>query len=331
MSDLTLKNRPRRLRMHPIVRGMVSETRLTPQDFIYPLLIKAGISNPQPVSSMPGVSQFPLSALSQELDEIVDLGVQAVLLFGIPEHKDDIGSAAFAPEGIVQQAIRLIKQQHPDLLVIADVCCCEYTNHGHCGPLMEDRHGWTVDNDATLPLLAKQAVSLVQAGADIIAPSGMIDGMVHTIRQGLDQAAYHTVPILSYTVKYASHHYAPFREAAEGAPQKGDRKSYQMDMANANEALREAKLDIEEGADMLMVKPALPYLDIIRNLTEYYPEIPTVAYQVSGEYAMIHAAGEKGWLDADNVMYEQLLAIKRAGARMIITYAAKSILRQLSA
>jgi porphobilinogen synthase len=317
-----LINRPRRLRNHPKLRALLSETTLTVNDLVQPLFITHGANVHKPISTMPGQAQFSVDKVGDEAKAIADLGIPAVLLFGIPESKDAEGSSSWQDDGVIQQAIREIKKTAPDLLVIADVCFCEYTDHGHCGVLCEKS---TVDNDKTLPLLAKQAVSFASAGADILAPSGMMDGMVAVIREGLDEAGFEHLPILSYAVKYASSLYGPFREAAEGSPQFGDRKTYQMNPANSHVALREAELDIQEGADMLMVKPAVNYLDIIYRLKQTFPEMPLGAYHVSGEYAMIKAAAEKEWIDERKVALEILLSIKRAGADFVITYFAKDI------
>jgi porphobilinogen synthase len=318
--------RPRRLRFHPRLRRMVAETRLFPEDFIYPLFVCPGEGVRKEISSMPGNFNLSVDHLLEECREIQGLGVMAVLLFGLPPRKDEIGSGAFAEDGIVQQAVRAIKAVFPDLLVITDVCMCEYTSHGHCGPI---RNG-EVDNDATLELLARTALSHAKAGADIVAPSDMMDGRVRAIRQELDGNGFEHTPILSYAAKYASGFYGPFREAAQSAPQFGDRCSYQMDPANQREALREVALDIEEGADIVMVKPAMPYLDVIyRVKTEF--EVPVAAYQVSGEYAALVAAHRNGWLDRDRTILESLLSIKRAGADLIITYFAKDAVRLIRA
>lgn len=311
--------RLRRLRQNARLGNLLTETHLTTQDFVLPLFIKEGIDAKQTITSMPGHFQLTLADLEKEIEEIKRLNISGVILFGIPAYKDATGSSAYQTDGIVQQAILKIKKIAPDLLVITDLCCCEYTDHGHCGVLREQQ----VDNDATLALLIKQAVSHVQAGADVIAPSGMMDGAVAAIRSGLDQESYTHIPILSYAVKYASALYGPFREAAESTPKIGDRKSYQMNPANSAEALREAALDIQEGADMLMVKPAGAYLDVICRVKQTYPQIPLAAYQVSGEFAMIKAAASNGWIDERQVALESLLAIKRAGADFILTYFAK--------
>ena len=318
-----LLNRPRRLRHLSAVRDLVRETTLSMDDFILPLFIRFGKGENTPISSMPGHYQITLDNLPKEIEIIVALKIKGVILFGLPEHKDDQGSEGFNDHGVVQTAIRLIKKIAPDLLVISDICCCEYTNHGHCGIIKKCGASFILDNDATLEILQKQALSHAKAGADIVAPSGMIDGMVGAIREVLDENNFSHLPILSYSVKYASSLYAPFREAANGAPQFGDRKTYQMDPANSNEALREAELDVQEGADMLMVKPAGAYLDIVYRIKENFPELPLAAYQVSGEYAMIKAAVKMGWLDENKAIIESLTSIKRAGADLIATYYAK--------
>ncbi len=317
--------RPRRLRKTPAIRAMVRETHLTPSDFIAPLFVTEGKGVRNPISSMPGQFQLSIDELIAEAKEIFALDIPAVILFGIPAIKDDVGSDAMSDEGIIARAVRAMKEAVPDLLVITDVCFCEYTDHGHCGVL----HGHDVDNDATLANLQKQAVVHARAGADMVAPSGMMDGMVGAIREALDAEGFTDVPIMSYAVKYASGFYGPFREAAESAPQFGDRSTYQMDPPNSREALREAQLDVEEGADILMVKPAMPYLDILYQVRQTFG-LPTAAYQVSGEYAMLHAAAQNGWLDLDRVMMESLIAIKRAGADMILTYFAKDAARRLN-
>lgn len=318
--------RPRRLRLHPTLRAMVRETQLAPDDFIYPLFVTHGKKVKNEIRSMPGVFQWSPDLLAREAETIANLKIPAVILFGIPEAKDAIGLENFAPDGIVQQATRIIKDAVPDLIVITDVCLCEYTDHGHCGILNVDRphlpQGYVL-NDETLAVLAKVAVSHAEAGADVVAPSGMMDGMVAVIRSALDENSFDHVPILSYSTKYASGFYGPFREAAQGAPKFGDRKTHQMDPANAREALRETAIDVAEGADMLMVKPALPYLDIIRQTRDQFPELPLAAYNVSGEYAMVKAAAANGWVDEERVTLELLTGIKRAGADLIITYHAK--------
>jgi len=311
--------RPRRLRRGETLRRMVQETRLRREDLIYPMFVAPGKGVRQEVPSMPGVFRLSVDKLMEEAKVVADLGIPAVLLFGLPQKKDETGSEAASPKGAVQQAVRQLKKQVPNLVVITDVCLCGYTSHGHCGLL---RPGGEVDNDATLEVLAQVAVSHAQAGADIVAPSDMMDGRVGAIREALDEVGLEMTAILSYAVKYASSFYGPFRDAADSAPQFGDRRSYQMDPANAREALREATLDVEEGADILMVKPAMPYLDILARLRPEF-DLPLAAYQVSGEYAMIKAAAQKGWLDETAVMLESLLSIKRAGADLILTYFAK--------
>ena len=300
------------------------ETSLTANDFVYPLFACEGEGIRREICSMPGVFNFSIDELVKEAEDAKETGVSAVIIFGLPAQKDEQGSEAFAENGIVQKAIRAIKREVKDLLVIADTCLCEYTSHGHCG-LIENND---VANDSTLNLLAKTAVSQAQSGADIIAPSGMMDGMVAAIRQGLDEAGFSNTPILSYAIKYASAFYGPFRDAADSAPQFGDRRSYQMDAANFREALREADLDVEQGADMLMIKPALPYLDVIKAARERY-NLPIGAYQVSGEYAQIKAAAQLGWIDEERVMMESLTSIKRAGADIILTYFAKEAIKRL--
>jgi porphobilinogen synthase len=317
--------RPRRLRATPAIRGMVRETELNARDFIYPLFVRHGEGRNE-IRSMPGVYQLSVEESLREAEAAMRSGVSAVILFGIPAEKDPIGLENFASDGIVQQAIRAIKKEIPEMVVVTDICLCEYTDHGHCGILNTGEHfqaglpeGYVL-NDPTLDILAKVAVSHAECGADIVAPSGMMDGMVASIREALDASGYENLPIMSYSVKYASSFYGPFREAAEGAPKFGDRKSHQMDPANVREALREAALDIDEGADMLMVKPALAYLDVIRVVKDAYPELPLVAYNVSGEYSMIKAAAQNGWIDEVKATLETLTSIKRAGADLIITY-----------
>ncbi|GAB6932934.1 porphobilinogen synthase [Calditerricola satsumensis] len=316
--------RLRRLRRTPALRALVRETQLSVDDLIYPLFVVEGENIKEEVPSMPGVYHFSLDRLDEEVGEAVHLGLKAVILFGVPRHKDEVGSEAYAEDGIVQRATRRIKEQYPDLVVIADTCLCQYTSHGHCGVVENGE----VLNDPSLELLVKTAVSQAAAGADVIAPSNMMDGFVHAIRKGLDEAGYTHVPILSYAVKYASAFYGPFRDAAHSAPQFGDRKTYQMDPANAREALREARADVEQGADLLMVKPALAYLDIIRLLKEHF-DLPVAAYNVSGEYSMVKAAAANGWIDERAVVMELLTGIKRAGADLILTYFAKDVARWL--
>jgi porphobilinogen synthase len=302
---------------------MVRETRLAVADFIYPMFVSAGQNQNLAIQAMPGIFQRSVDQLDREIREIESLGIPAVLLFGLPEHKDELGSGAYDPNGVVQQAIKKIKDLCPQLMVITDVCLCEYTSHGHCGVIKADK---TVDNDQTLELLAREALSHVQAGCDMVAPSDMMDGRVAYIRNCLDQNGYENTPIMSYAAKFASGFYGPFREAADCAPQFGDRRSYQMDPANFQEALREVELDIQEGADIVMVKPALAYLDVIREVKTRFG-IPTAAYNVSGEYSMIKAAAAQGWINEEAVMLEVLTAIKRAGADLIISYAAKDAAR----
>jgi porphobilinogen synthase len=310
--------RPRRLRANENIRRMVRETKLSPDDFIYPLFVTHGKGVKKEINSMPGNFQQSVENIVKDCQEVQGLGIPAVLLFGIPEHKDEVGSEAYSDEGIVQHAIKAIKNKLPELIVITDVCLCEYTSHGHCGVV---KNG-AVLNDATLELLVKEALSHAKAGADMVAPSDMMDGRVHAIRHALDSEGYSDTPIMSYAAKYASSFYGPFREAAESTPQFGDRRSYQMDAPNSREALREVALDIEEGADIVMVKPALAYLDIIYQVRQQY-NVPVAAYNVSGEFSMIKAAAKLGWIDGERAMLESLLAIKRAGADIILTYFAK--------
>lgn len=314
--------RMRRLRRTPALRRMVRETEVDAGDLILPLFVVPGEGVRRPVGSMPGVAQTSVDELVRDAVEAYELGIPAVLLFGVPASKDEVGSEGYADDGVVQQAVRALKREVPDLVVITDVCLCEYTSHGHCGVIRDG----TVENDETLDLLARQALSHARAGADIVAPSDMMDGRVGVIRRALDDEGFTDVAILSYAAKFASVFYGPFREAAESTPSFGDRRSYQMDPANAEEAIREVRLDVDEGADILMVKPALPYLDILHRVREE-TGYPVFAYQVSGEFAAIMAAGEKGWLDADAALREALLSIKRAGATMIITYWAREFVR----
>ncbi len=319
------ESRPRRLRQNATFRAMIRETRLDVAQLILPVFVMPGKGRREPVASMPGVLRFSVDELVKEAKECQTLGLRSLILFGLPEKKDGLGSGAYARNGIVQRAIRELKDKVPSMLVITDVCLCEYTDHGHCGCL----DGHEVDNDATLELLAKTALSHAEAGADMVAPSDMMDGRVGEIRSALDEAGLYRVPIMSYAVKYASAFYGPFRDAAECAPRFGDRRAYQMDPANSREALREATLDVEEGADILMVKPALSCLDIISRLHDEF-DLPVAAYQVSGEYAMIKAAAERGWIDEHKVMAESLVAIRRAGADMVLTYFAKDMARLLA-
>lgn len=326
MSSIQLPLRLSRLRTSPASRALIRETRLHVEQFIAPLFISEEIKERREIKSMPGQFQLSLECVAEEIEEISQLGIPAVLLFGIPNHKDACGSESFNDEGIVQKAIRTIRSVNKNLLIISDLCFCEYTDHGHCGVL----RGEAIDTEKTLELLAKQAISHAKAGADWVAPSGMTDGMVSAIRKGLDNEHFNHIPILSYSAKYCSCLYGPFREAAQGAPQFGDRKSYQMDPANSNEAIRESTLDLMEGADMLMVKPAGFYLDIIQKLKQNFPEVPLCAYQVSGEYSMIKNAARQHLIKEDLAIFESLTAIKRAGADFIISYFAKDIARLLN-
>lgn len=323
ISDIDF-SRHRRLRSSASMRAMVRETQLTANDLIYPLFVIEGDNIKNEVPSMPGVYQLSLDHLQAEMEEIQTLGVQAVMLFGIPKEKDAEGTGAYDESGIVQQATRFIKSRFPNLLVIADTCLCEYTSHGHCGVIRNQ----DVENDASLALLAETAVSQAKAGADIIAPSNMMDGFVTVIRRSLDAAGYEHIPIMSYAVKYASAFYGPFRDAADSTPEFGDRKTYQMDPANRKEAIREARSDVEEGADLLIVKPALAYLDIVRDIKNNF-DLPIVAYNVSGEYAMVKAAAANGWVDEQAVVLEKLISMKRAGADLILTYFAKDVAKWL--
>ncbi len=316
--------RPRRLRANENIRRLVRETHLSVDDLIYPMFVVHGENTAIEISSMPGCYQYSVDKLVDAAKEIASLGIPATILFGIPESKDSHGSEAYAEDGIIQQAVRAIKDAVPDLLVITDVCLCEYTDHGHCG-IIENGE---VQNDPTLDLLVKESISHAHAGADVIAPSDMMDGRVGAIRYALDEEGYDHIPIMAYSAKYASAFYGPFREAAESAPQFGDRRSYQMDPANAEEALREVALDIEEGADIVMVKPALSYLDVIHQVKSEF-QMPVAAYNVSGEYAMVKAAAQNGWIDEKRVALELLTSIKRAGADMILTYFAKSVVEWL--
>ena len=316
--------RLRRTRQNETLRSLVRETHLAIEQLIYPLFIAEGLREPREVASMPGIMQWPLEHVGREAERIVSLEIPAVLLFGIPNEKDEVGSQAYASQGIIQQAIRRLKAENPDLLVITDVCLCEYTSHGHCGVI----HNGNVQNDESLQLLAQMALSHVEAGADMVAPSDMMDGRVGAIRQILDEQGFRQTPIMAYSAKYASGFYGPFREAAGSAPQFGDRRSYQMDPANVREALREIDLDIAEGADIVMVKPAMAYMDVIRRVREHC-DLPLAAYNVSGEFAMIKAAARNGWIDERRVTMEVLTGIRRAGADMIITYFAPDVARWL--
>jgi len=316
--------RPRRLRRNDLFRRLIRETHLSVDSFIFPLFATVGKGVKKPIDSMPGHFQLSVDLLVKEVQECRELGIPAVLLFGIPERKDETASGAFARDGIVQQAVRRIKDKVPDILVVTDVCLCEYTDHGHCGMIEKGE----VHNDMTLEVLAETAVSQAKAGADMVAPSAMMDGQVGVIREALDEAGYENIPIMAYSAKYASCFYGPFRDAAESAPRFGDRKAYQLDPANGDEAVREMNMDVQEGADILMVKPALPYLDIIRRAKEEF-DLPVAAYNVSGEFAMIKAAAQRGWLDEEKAMMESLTAIRRAGADIILTYFAREAAKVL--
>lgn len=318
-------HRCRRLRKNEIIRRMVQETSLSPDDFIYPLFVTYGKGLKKEISSMPGCYQESVDLVAESAKEVYSLGIPAVILFGIPEHKDEIGSSAFDDNGVVQNAIRAIKDAIPELYVITDVCMCEYTSHGHCGFIEKG----DVNNDKTLELLAKEAISHAKAGADMVAPSDMMDGRVSAIRKALDSEGFSHIPIMSYAAKYASAFYGPFREAAESTPQFGDRRTYQMDPANRREAIKEVSLDIEEGADIVMVKPALSYLDIISDIKSNFT-VPVAAYNVSGEYSLVKAGARLGWIDENRVMLEILTSIKRAGADLILTYFAKDAARILN-
>ena len=315
------ENRKRRLRATPALRRLVQETRLSVSDLIYPIFVSEEVGEPCEVEPMPGIFQHSLDSLTAEAKAVVELGIPAVLVFGIPSYKDEVGSQGYAPNGIIQKAIRAIKQAQPELAVIGDVCMCEYTSHGHCGILLDDG---VVDNDRTLELLAETAVSQADAGADIVAPSAMMDGQVGAIRDALDDHDHENVPIMAYSAKYASSFYGPFRTAAESAPQMGDRKGYQMDPPNVNEAMREIEQDIFEGADIVMVKPALAYMDVIAKAKQQF-DTPLAAYNVSGEYSMVKAASANGWIDERRTVMEILTGIKRAGADMIMSYHAKDV------
>lgn len=317
-------DRTRRLRQTAVMRDMVRENHVRVDELIYPVFVAAGENLVQPVESMPGICQYSLDRVAEELDRVVEAGIPAILLFGIPDHKDEVGSGAYDDHGIVQEAVRQIKKDYPNLLVIADVCLCEYTSHGHCG-LIKDG---IILNDETLPLLAKTAVSYARAGADIIAPSDMMDKRVSVIRKALDEAGFTYTPIMAYSAKFASGYYGPFRDAAHSAPGFGDRKTYQMDPANGREALREVEEDIVEGADLIIAKPAMAYMDIIKDISNSF-NIPIVAYNVSGEYAMVKAAAANGWIDEKKIVMENLIGMKRAGAKMIITYHALDVARWL--
>ena len=322
------ENRPRRLRRTENLRRMVRETTLLVDNLVFPLFVCPGKGVRREIASLPGQFHFSVDQLPREVESVAQLGIPAVMLFGLPEKKDPVGSEAWHPEGIVQRAIRALKKATPDLVVAADCCLCEYTTHGHCGVLLDKQAG-EVDNDATLENLARAALAQAQAGADIVAPSGMMDGTIGFLRDALDEAAHDSVILLSYAVKYASAYYGPFRVAADSAPAFGDRRGYQMDPANVREAIREAALDVEEGADMIMVKPALPYLDVVAEIRREF-DVPVAAYNVSGEYLMLKAAAEKGFLDYERAMVENLMSVRRAGADLVVTYHAKEVAELLS-
>lgn len=315
-------DRTRRLRQTVAMRDMVRENHVRVDELIYPLFVMEGENLAEPVESMPGICQYSLDRMNEELDRVKEAGIPAILIFGIPAHKDEVGSGAYDEHGIVQEAIRRIKKDYPDLIVIADVCLCEYTSHGHCGLIRDG----IILNDETLPLLAKSAVSYAEAGADIVAPSDMMDKRVGAIRKALDEAGFTYTPIMAYSAKFASGYYGPFRDAAHSAPGSGDRKTYQMDPANGQEALREVEEDLAEGADLIIAKPAMAYMDIIRAIHENY-NVPIVAYNVSGEYAMVKAAAANGWIDEKKIVMENMIGMKRAGAKMIITYHAMDVAR----
>lgn len=325
MNDSLQFDRHRKLRSSEAMRSLVRETDITVHDLIYPMFVVEGEGIKNEVTSMPGVFQLSIDLLAGEVAELHSLGIKAVMLFGVPKEKDETGTGAYIPEGIVQQATRKIKSAYPEMLVITDTCLCEYTSHGHCGVIAHEE----IENDTSLKLLVKTAISQAEAGADIIAPSNMMDGFVIAIRKGLDEAGYTHIPIMSYAVKYASAFYGPFRDAADSTPQFGDRKTYQMDPANRREALREAASDVKEGADFLIVKPALSYLDIVRDVRNNF-NLPVVAYNVSGEYSMVKAAAINGWIDEQQIVMEKLLSMKRAGADLILTYFAKDVAKWLS-
>jgi porphobilinogen synthase len=321
---LQLLRRPRRVRSNETLRQIVRENSIEIRQLIYPMFVSEKVSRAEPISSMPGVFQYSANELVENAKQVFDLGIPAILLFGIPQSKDELGSQAFDPNGIVQKTVRRLKNSVPDLLVITDVCLCEYTSHGHCGIVDKRRGGFEVVNDRSVEVLVQTAVSQAEAGADVVAPSDMMDGRVGAIRTGLDQAGLTDVPIMSYAAKFCSAFYGPFREAAESAPQFGDRQSYQMDPANGNEALREVALDIEEGADLIIVKPGLPYLDILWRVKERFG-LPTAVYNISGEYAMVKAAAANGWIDEKRAVLELMTGFRRAGADMVITYWAKDL------
>ncbi|MGC9116807.1 MAG: porphobilinogen synthase [Conexivisphaera sp.] len=322
--------RPRRLRSSRALRGLVAETDLSPERLIAPLFVQEDAREPVPVDAMPGVYRWPVGGVAEEAKRILEEGVDKFLIFGIPARKDEAASEAYNPNGVVQRALRELRRELGErATLMTDVCMCQYTSHGHCGIVARRGESWRVDNDATLPYMGKIAVSHAEAGADVVAPSSMMDGVVGQLRESLDEAGFTDVLIMAYSVKYASSFYGPFREAAESAPAFGDRRTYQMDPRNAMEALKEAELDVEEGADILMVKPAIPYLDVIRLVKEAFPQYPLAAYSMSGEYSALRAAGERGWLDEDRAVLEVLYAIRRAGADAIITYYAPRAARLL--
>lgn len=320
--------RLRRLRQNSLLREMVQEAEISVKDLIYPLFVVEGKGVKKEVPSMPGVYNLSIDEMIKELREVENLGIPAIILFGIPDKKDEKGSSAYDPQGIIQKAVKEIKKEKLNLIVITDVCLCEYTSHGHCGILKEGRYGIEVDNDETLEVLAKEALSHVEAGADMVAPSDMMDGRVLAIREALDENGFNSIPIMAYSAKFASGFYGPFREAAQSAPSFGDRKGYQMDPANGNEAIREVELDIMEGADIVMVKPALSYLDIIWRVKQRF-EVPVACYNVSGEYSMVKAASKLGYIDEKRIVLEMLLSMKRAGADLILTYFAKDVAKYL--
>ena len=325
MSTIFPTVRLRRLRQHPVIRDLIRETELNLDDLVHAIFIKGDEGEKNPISSMPGHYQIPLSKLDEEITEIVSLGIKSLMIFGVPSFKDIVGSDSFNDHGIMQKAIRQIRKIAPDLLIISDICLCQYTDHGHCGVM--DDHGSCVDlnNDKTLEILVKQAISHAKAGANMLAPSGMIDGQIVTLRQGLDKAGFSHIPLMGHTAKYSSSMYGPFRQATEGAPKFGDRSTYQMDPANGSEALREAAMDVLEGADILLIKPAHTYLDIIYRVKQAYPNIPLCAYHPSAEFSMIKAASEKGWINERKIVFEVLTSIKRAGADFMVTYYTKEV------
>ena len=325
MSPIFPNVRLRRLRQHSVIRDLIRETELNLDDLIHAIFIKGEEGEKNPISSMPGHYQIPLSKLDEEIREITALGIKSLMIFGVPNFKDGIGSDSFSEDGIMQKAIRQIRKLAPDLLIISDICLCQYTDHGHCGVM--DDHGGCIDlnNDKTLEILVRQSISHVKAGANMLAPSGMVDGLITTLRRGLDGAGFNHIPIMGHTAKYASAMYGPFRQATEGAPKFGDRSTYQMDPANGREALREAEMDVREGADILLIKPAHTYLDVIYRVKQAYPQIPLCAYHPSAEFSMIKAAAEKGWIHERKVVFEVLTSIKRAGADFMVTYYAKDV------